>query len=56
MTTSLHQNKNLPASAHALEHKISKLEECYSFKHEEHSYRNINDAKLKNIQIAPQLI
>lgn len=56
ITSVVHQNSNLPVSAHTLEHKITILENCYSlkgiFKHEDPV---INDDNFKNIEIALQL-
>lgn len=59
-TTVLHQYSNLPVSAHTSEHKNSNLEDCYNLKgiqkQEEHTNPEINDAKLKNIEITLQLV
>lgn len=56
----LHQYSNLPVSAHTSEQKITKIEDCYSLKgiqkQEEHPDPYINATKLKNIEIALQLV
>lgn len=59
-TTVLHQYSNLSVFAHASEHKITKLEDCYNlkgiYKHEEHSYTDFNDANLRIHEICLLLI
>lgn len=58
-TVKIKSNFKISVSAHAAEHKISTLEDCYFLKgfyhQEEHPHPEFNNTKLGNVEIARQI-